>query len=108
MTTFAERLTDAMTRYDISIRELSRRTGIYPGDISHYRKGDYEPKREKIYLLSKALDVSPAWLMGFDIPENQILLDNEIVDMWHQLSANQQEEIYYHIKSLLEDHTEES
>lgn len=108
MNTFAERLTLAMDRYKVTGRELSRRTGIHPGDISHYRNGDYYPKRDRIYLISQALNVSPGWLMGFDLPENQFLLDEEILDMWHQLSVNQQEEIYHHIRTLLEDRTEES
>ena len=107
MSTIAERLNEIMNRYDIGNRELSRKTGINAGDISHYRKGDYEPKRNNIYLISKALNVSPAWLMGLDLPENQILLDSEILDMWHQLSPNQQMDVLHHIKSLAEDHIEE-
>lgn len=108
MSTIAERLNEIMNRYEIGNRELSRKTGINAGDISHYRKGDYEPKRNNIYLISKALNVSPAWLMGLDLPENQVLLDNEILDMWHQLSPNQQMDVLHHIKSLAEDHIEEA
>ena len=108
MNTFAERLTYVMDKYNVTGKELSRRTGIHPGDISHYRKGDYYPKRDRIYLISQALNVSPGWLMGFDLPENQFLLDEEIVDMWHQLSVTQQEEIYHHIRTLLVNQTEES
>lgn len=107
MTTIAERLTEAMERYGIGVRELSRRTGINAGDISHYCNGQYTPRRERIHLLSQALNVSPAWLMGFDLPENEWVLDNEILDMWHQLTVNQQEEVYQHIKSLLVNRTEE-
>ncbi|MGA0525445.1 hypothetical protein ACO2WH_26760, partial [Escherichia coli] len=32
-----------------------------------YLKGEYEAKQDKVDLLSKALQVSPAWLMGYDI-----------------------------------------
>lgn len=103
--TIAERLTEAMDRYGIGVKELSRRTGIYAGDISHYRKGDYEPKREKIYLMAKALNVSPGWLMGLDLPEKEALLDQEILDMWHQLTAEEQQEVADYITSLLASRT---
>lgn len=107
MSTLAERLTEIMDRYDIGVKELARRTGINAGDISHYRKGDYEPKRTNIYLLSKALNVSPGWLMGMDLPENSDLLDHEILDMWHRLTPDQQKEATDYIASLLSSRTEE-
>ena len=106
MNTIAERLTEAMERYQIGVKELARRTGINAGDISHYRKGDYEPKRTNIYLLSQALNVSPAWLMGLDLPENSEVLDQEILDIWHQLTPDQQREAVDYIASLLSNHTE--
>ena len=51
MTTTADRSNIAMEKYQIGVRELSRRTGRYAGDITRYRRGAYEPKREKISLL---------------------------------------------------------
>ena len=36
-------------------------------DISQYCSGKTEPNQDKLYVLGKALDVSEAWLMGFDV-----------------------------------------
>ena len=36
--------------------------------MSHYIKGDYEPKHDKLNKLASALRVSEAWLSGFDVP----------------------------------------
>ena len=37
-------------------------------DISQYVSGKVEPNQDKLYILSKALCVSEAWLMGYDVP----------------------------------------
>ena len=100
--TIADRLTEAMTKYDISIHELSRRTGINIGTLSHYKNGSYEPKQTNIYLISQALNVSPGWLMGLDLPERSDLLDEEILRLWHQLDSNQQKEVALYIQRLIE------
>lgn len=36
-------------------------------DISQYVSGKVEPSQEKLVILGMALDVSEAWLMGFDV-----------------------------------------
>ena len=37
-------------------------------DLSHYCSGKTEPNQNKLFVLSLALNVSEAWLMGFDVP----------------------------------------
>ena len=36
-------------------------------DISQYVSGKVEPSQEKLVILGMALNVSEAWLMGFDV-----------------------------------------
>lgn len=48
--------------------DLVERTGIPKGSINQYVSGFVEPKSERIYKIAKALGVSEAWLMGFDVP----------------------------------------
>lgn len=36
--------------------------------LSQYVNGKQSPDQDKIYLLSKTLNVNEAWLMGFDVP----------------------------------------
>ena len=48
--------------------ELSQKSGVDKGSISHYLKGTYEPKLGKAQKLAKALNVSLEWLMGADSP----------------------------------------
>lgn len=40
-------------------------------DISQYVSGKVEPSQDKLVVLGMALDVTEAWLMGFDVPSER-------------------------------------
>lgn len=44
-------------------------------DLSQYLKGTVEPGQEKLTVLSLALDVNEAWLMGYDVPKERNSFD---------------------------------
>lgn len=67
MKQFRDRLEKALEIRKMSIAELSRKSGINKGTISHYLKGAYEPKQTAIYNMALALNVSPSWLLGLDV-----------------------------------------
>lgn len=66
MSVFSERLKQSLSMRGIKQIELGRITGIYKSMICEYTKGLYEPNGYNLILISKALNVSPAWLMGLD------------------------------------------
>ena len=47
--------------------DLVEKTGLAKSAISQYCSGKVEAKQTGVYLLAKALSVSEAWLMGFDV-----------------------------------------
>lgn len=51
--------------------ELATLSGISKYSISHYLKGDWEGKQDAVYELARVLDVSEAWLMGYDVPHER-------------------------------------
>jgi len=60
-TDILERCKHYSEKYDIDIsRSL----------LSYYVSGKAEPGNKRLFILSKALDVSPVWLMGFDVPQS--------------------------------------
>lgn len=65
--TFANRLSKALIIRNIKPVDLAEKTGISKSKISSYMSGRYKAKQDGIYLLSKALDVDPGWLMGYDV-----------------------------------------
>lgn len=64
----AERLREALAAAGKKQADLVRETGLDRGAISSYLSGKYEPKQKAIYKMSMALNVSEAWLMGYDVP----------------------------------------
>ena len=46
------------------------RTKIGRNDISQYVAGKVEPGQTKLFILAKALDVSEAWLMGYNVAQH--------------------------------------
>lgn len=40
-------------------------------DLSQYCSGKVEPNQDKLFVLSAALNVNEAWLMGFDVPKER-------------------------------------
>ena len=66
--TFAHRLREGLDLRGMKQIELATRSGISKYSISHYLKGDWEGKQDAVYELARALNVSEAWLMGYDVP----------------------------------------
>ena len=64
----AERMQIALSMANMKQVELSRLTGIDTGTINNYVLGKYAPKQDRIYTIAEALNVNPAWLMGYDVP----------------------------------------
>ena len=60
---FQYRLLKVIAEKGITAAELSRATGLSSCAISNYINGKYLPKQDKVYLISKALDVVPGWLI---------------------------------------------
>lgn len=68
VSTFARRLREGLDVRGMTQAELAKRSGISKSSISRYIKGDWEGKQSAVYELAKALGVTEAWLMGYDVP----------------------------------------
>ena len=64
----AQRLKYALGLRGLKQSDLCGRTGIGKSAMSQYLKGTIEPRQDRVELLAKSLGVSPAWLMGYDVP----------------------------------------
>lgn len=74
------RLNKALNIRNMKPLELSQKTGIPKSSISQYMSGYTKPKDERVYYIAKALDVSEAWLMGFNVPMERDAKINTFVD----------------------------
>ncbi len=64
----AARLKKALSIRNMTQAELCQKTKIPKSALSEYIKGLYDPKQDRLLILSEALSVDPVWLMGFDVP----------------------------------------
>lgn len=65
------RLREALSAAGLKPIELSEKTGIPKSMISYYMAGKSTPKADRLFKLAVALDVSEAWLMGYDVPKGR-------------------------------------
>ena len=64
----SERISTALAIRDMKQSELCEMTRIPKSAMSQYISGAFEPKQDRIYIIARALEVSEAWLMGYDVP----------------------------------------
>ena len=65
---FAKRLRMALDSRNMKATELSELTGVNKSTISQYLSKEYEPKRDRLELFAKTLNVNETWLTGYDVP----------------------------------------
>ena len=65
---FPQRLRQAMEQRGLKQVELCEKSGIPKSALRQYLRGAFEPKQDRLWALAKALGVSEAWLMGYDVP----------------------------------------
>lgn len=80
-------------------------------DLSQYVAGKVLPGQDKLTILGLALNVSEAWLMGFDVPMERTIAPTtqeegneritELVELFKLLSKTEQGIIIRQIKGLL-------
>lgn len=88
-TTTAERLREIMSEQNLKQADIIERAKplmkeydakLTRPDISQYCSGKVKPTQDKMFLLAAALDVSEAWLMGYEVPRTRT---KAITDMAH-------------------------
>lgn len=68
---FASRLALALEQRNMKAVDLSRKTNVSEGTISCYINGKYQAKQNRVKVFADALNVNPAWLMGYDVPMDE-------------------------------------
>ncbi len=70
MSSFAERLNQAMYKKTCKAVDVTKATGVIASVISRYRSGQHQPTIRNVFAIAEYLEVSPEWLLnGSDAPE---------------------------------------
>lgn len=76
-------------------------------DLSQYISGKVEPNQDKLFVLSRALRVNEAWLMGFDVEKEkefsgkEASKDIDLIQKFSLLNKRDQEIVMNMIDSML-------
>ena len=100
---FKDRLQEVMRSKGVRATDIAKHTSIPKGAISYYLSGKSQPKADRLHILAKYLNVSEAWLLGFDVAmartEIQIKNDN-LVQLIDKLRKDPG---FFEVVSLLAD-----
>ena len=67
-----KRIEKALTIRNMKQSALCKLANVPKSSLSLYIKGAYEPKQDRIYAMSSVLNVSDMWLMGYDVPMEDV------------------------------------
>lgn len=92
--------------------DLVNKTGISKASIHQYVKGIHCPENDRAFLLAQVLRVNPVWLMGFDVPMEEVeekVNDSEhlkkyreFINLYSQLSDEKRTLVDNMLKALSE------
>ena len=85
VSSFSERLTDIMIEKEMSQSELARQANISASSVSDWLNNKYEAKQDKIDIIAKVLNVSPTYLMGYDVSPERVLEDRPEIITFNNL-----------------------
>lgn len=66
--TCGKRIAAALKIRGMRQAELCKYANVPKSSLSLYLQDAYEPKQDRLYDMARALNVSEAWLLGYDVP----------------------------------------
>ena len=96
-----KRIEEALFKRGMKRADLCKLANVPKSSLSLYLSGAYEPKQDRIYDMARVLNVSEAWLMGYDVPmdrekvsspDKQTLTEGEkmLLDLFRQIPEDAQ------------------
>ena len=117
MELFKDRLKEAMNdkgyrQIDVveKYAEFCKRKGITDlklprSQLSMHLSGKFEPSSQRIAILAKVLDVSEAWLIGYDVPKGAPSLDLQpdiVVEQYDRLTDTNKARLLAYLEALID------
>ena len=94
MSTFGKRLDIALAMAKMRPIDLCKKTGISQSAISNYRNDFCKPKLDRVAIIADALNVSPSWLIGYELDPVSF------AELFETLSDEHQEDVVEYMRFL--------
>ena len=95
-----DRINEALQMRGMTASELAKKSGIAKSSISRYLTGENVPRSIAIEKIATALNVSPTWLLGYNVTT-----DGQEIDVEKLSDANKTRLIAYY-QALLDTQKE--
>lgn len=103
---FKDRLREAMKLKGIRSVDIVENTNIPKSAVSYYLAGKSQPKADRLHILAKYLDISEAWLLGYDVPMNRTPMQKKNDDLVQIIAKLRKESDFYADVSMFADLSE--
>jgi transcriptional regulator with XRE-family HTH domain len=98
--TFTSRFNEALKMRNMRKTDIAAMAKLNRSSITQYTNGIYNPSSNTLCLFAEILNVSSLWLMGYDVPMEEIIPTNNniggldpVVDAaWFRFSAQAKED----------------
>lgn len=99
-----ERLLEAMRVRGMNATELASKSGLAKSSVSRYLSGENVPRSIAIGKMAKALNVSPAWILGYNLTMEGEEINNLEVE---KLTPENQTRLFAYYQALLDSQGDE-
>lgn len=96
-----DRLKEAMTVRQMRAADLVEASGVPKSAISFYLAGKSKPKADRLYTLAQVLDVSEAWLLGYDVPMARTAEQKKNDDLVQIIAKMRKDPEFFEVVSML-------
>lgn len=106
-----DRLKEALQMRGMTPKQLSDKSGLYLSTIYRYLNGERIPKTDSIEIMANVLRVSPAWLLGYevppDLPDLTLTKDDNLIVLIEQLRPTDRDAVEAIVKALIDNYKKE-
>lgn len=96
-----ERLREALVVRHMRAADLVEASGVPKSAISFYLAGKSKPKADRLYTIARVLDVSEAWLLGYDVPMNRTVEQKKNDDLVEIIAKMRKDPEFFEVVSKL-------
>lgn len=98
-----DRLNEALIMRGMTAAELANASGINKSSLSRYLTGENIPRSKAIGKMAQALNVSPAWILGYNVTiDGKSMIDIDL----NSLSEENKTRLQAYYQALLDSQKE--
>ena len=96
-----DRLREALSIRNMKASELVEASGVPKSAVSFYLAGKSKPKADRLYIIAQTLNISEAWLLGYDVPMERTAEQKKNDDLVQVVAKLRKDPEFFEVVSML-------